>query len=137
MDNPLKLFKLIISALAGLVLLCSVAQANECISVDRIVTEFAKEDIHLRGSTRAATEKLAEAFNHNLAARGNPKIEISLFLFGSVKNAAGEYVAVVAIVGPDGCVVPGSVAVLTAEQWIKFATQAGVTAKDFIPFDGA
>lgn len=137
MDDPLKLFKLIISALVGLILLCSAAQANECISVDSIVTEFAKEDIHLRGSTRAATEKLAEAFNHNLEARGHPKIEISIFLFGSVKNAAGDIVAIVAVADQNGCIVPGSVAILTAEQWIKFANQAGVTSKDFIPFDGA
>lgn len=128
--------KTIIAAVLGLFLFCAVAKADDCISVDSFVTEFAKEGIHLRGSTAAATEKLAKVFNANREASGQPKADISLFLFGPVKNAVGDIVVVAAVVGKDGCIIQRSVGILTLRSFSAFMTKAGVGPKDLIPMDG-
>lgn len=129
--------KIILAAVFGIFLFCAVAKADDCISVDSFVTEFAKEGIHLRGTTAAATAKMAEVFNANREASGQPKAEISLFLFGPVTNAAGEVVIVAAVVGKDGCVIKRSVAILTLREFSIFASKSGISPKDLIPMDGA
>ena len=115
----------------------SPVRADECISVDSFVTEFAKEGIAFRGSTAAATEKLSKVFNENRATAGSPKVEVSLFLFGPVKNTAGDIVVVAAAVDKNGCVMPKTVGILTLREFSTFATRAGITPKDLIPMDGA
>lgn len=137
MDIQIITMKTILVAVLGLFLFCAVAKADECISVDSFVTEFAKEGIAFRGSTAAATEKLSKVFNENRATAGSPKVEVSLFLFGPVKNTAGDVVVVAAAVDKNGCVMPKTVGILTLREFSTFATRAGITPKDLIPMDGA
>lgn len=129
--------KTILAAVVSLFLICGVAKADECISVDSFVTEFAKEGIHFRGSTAAATERMAKVFNENREAIGQPKAEISLFLFGPVKNASGDVVVVAAVVGKDGCIIKKFVGILTLREFSIFTSKAGIGPKDLIPMDGA
>ncbi len=129
--------KVIIAAVFAVVLQFSVAKANECITVESFVSAFASEGIYLRGSTAAATKKMATVFNENREARGQPKAYISIFLLGYVTTTAGEPGVLVAIADDKGCIVQRSIAVLTFQVFFDFVTRAGVTAKDFIPLDGA
>lgn len=129
--------KLILAAVLSLFLYCTVAKADECIPVDRFASEFAKEGIYLRGSKAAATEKMAALFNANREARGQPKAEISIFLFGFVITEANGPVVIAAAADKNGCIISKTVVVMTARQWVDFTTRAGVTIDDFVPLDGA
>lgn len=120
-----------------MLLFCSVAKADECITVEKFAAEFSKEGIALRGSTSAATEKLAKLFNANREARGQPKAEISIFLFGLVTANNGNQGAVVAIADKMGCIVPRSVSVLSLRTWAEYLAIAGVSPKEFVALDGA
>lgn len=129
--------KVIIAAALAVVLQFSVVKADECITVESFVSAFASEGISLRGSTAAATEKMATVFNENREANGQPKTSISIFLLGYVATTTGEPGALVAIADKNGCIVQKSVTVLSLRSLFDFITKAGVTGKDFIPMDGA
>lgn len=129
--------KSILAAVLGLFLFCSVAKADECITVEKFATAMAEEGIALRGSTAAATKKLAILFNKNREARGQPAAKISIFLFGLVTANSGDQGALVAIADKSGCVVGRSITILSLRTWVEYTTLAGVSAKDFIPLDGA
>jgi hypothetical protein len=129
--------KVIISLLVAIFLQITVVKADECITLESFSSEFAKEGIVFRGSTSAATEKLAALFNKNREARGQPAAKISIFLSGLVATSDGSPGILVAVVGKDGCLIQRSVAVLTIRQWAEFLTIAGVSPKDFIQLDGA
>lgn len=129
--------KTILVAVLGLFLFCAVAKADECISVDSFVTEFAKEGISFHGSNAAATEKLARVFNENRAASGSPEVKVSIFLFGPMKNNAGEVVVVAAAADSAGCVMPKTVVILTLRQFSEFTSRAGISPKDLILMYGA
>lgn len=129
--------KSILAAVLGLFLFCSVAKADECIAVEKFATAMAKEGIVLRGSTAAATQKLAKLFNENREARGQPAAEISIFLFGLVTANSGDQGALVAIADKRGCVVGRSITILSLRTWAEYITLAGVSPKEFIPLDGA
>lgn len=129
--------KVIISLFVAIFLQITVVKADECITLESFSSEFAKEGIVFRGSTSAATEKLAALFNKNREARGQPAAEISIFLSGLVATSDGSPGILVAVVGKDGCLIQRSVAVLTIRQWAEFLTIAGVSPKDFIQLDGA
>lgn len=129
--------KSILAAVLGLFLFCSMAKADECITVEKFSHEFSKEGVALRGSTAAATKKLSVLFNANREARGQPKAEISIFLFGLVTANNGNQGAVVAIADKMGCIVPRSVSVLSLRTWAEYLAIAGVSPKEFVALDGA
>lgn len=129
--------KSIIAAVLGLFLFCSVAKADECVTVEKFAHEFSKEGIALRGSTAAATEKLAKLFNKNREARGQPAAEISIFIFGLVTANSGDQGALVAIADKKGCVVMRSVSMLSLRTWAEYIAIAGVSPNEFITLDGA
>lgn len=129
--------KIILSLLAAVFFQITVVKADECVTVESFVSAFASEGISLRGSTAAATEKMASVFNGNREANGQPKTSISIFLLGYVATNAGEPGALVAIADANGCIVQRSVTVLSLRTLFDFISKAGITGKDFIPFDGA
>lgn len=129
--------KVILSLLAAVFLQITVVKADECVTVESFVSAFASEGISLRGSTADATEKMATVFNENREANGQPKTSISVFLLGYVAKTSGEPGALVAIADGDGCIVQRSVTVISLRTLFDFISKAGVTGKDFIPFDGA
>lgn len=129
------LFKALAIAFVALMLQVSTVKANECVTVDRFAAGLSKEGIALRGSTAAATEKLAELFNQNRAARGQPAAEISIFLFGLVTAESGSQAVLAAIADKNGCVVPKSVTLLSFRQLAEFFKIAGVSINEIIPLD--
>jgi hypothetical protein len=80
---------------------------------------------------------MATVFTGNREANGQPTTSISIFLLGYVATNAGEPGALVAIADANGCIVQRSVTVLSLRTLFDFISKAGVTGKDFIPFDGA
>lgn len=131
------LLKALAIVFVALTLQVSTVKANECVTVDRFAAGLSKEGIALRGSTAAATEKLAKLFNQNRAARGQPEAQISIFLFGLVTANSGDQAILAAIADKNGCVVPKSVVILTLGQFTDFVTIAGVSISEIIPLDGA
>jgi hypothetical protein len=129
--------QVILSLLVAIFFQITVVKADECVTVESFVSAFASEGISLRGSTAAATEKMAKVFNENREANGQPKTSISIFLLGYVSRGDGEPGAVVAIADKNGCIIQRSVTVLGLRTFFDFITKAGVTGKDFIPIDGA
>lgn len=131
------LHKALIAVIVVFMLHVQQVKADECITVDKFSSAFASEGIKLRGSTAAATKKMAALFNENRAARGQPSVEISIFLFGLVTTRSGDTGALVAVFDKSGCVVPKAIAVLSLRVWSEFATLAGVGPTDFVPMEGA
>lgn len=130
------IIKTIIAATVGVALLCAPVKADVCITVDSFTEEFAKEGIRFRGSTAAATKRMAERFNANRATNGQPAAEISIFLFGPVMGTSGPAV-IAAAVGKDGCIITKTVIILTVEQFEEFMKSSVAEPKDLIPLDGA
>lgn len=131
------LLKTLAILLVAIVLQVSTVKANECVTVDRFAAVLSKEGVALRGSTAAATEKLAKLFNQNRAARGQPAAEVSIFLFGLVTANSGEQAILAAIADKKGCIVPQTVVLLSIRQFAEFLTVAGVAISEIIPLDGA
>jgi hypothetical protein len=129
--------KIILSLLVAIFFQITVVKADDCVTLDSFSSEFAKEGVVFRGSNSAATKKLAALFNKNREARGQPAVQISIFLSGFVATTDGEPGVLVAVVDKDGCLIQKSVAILTVRQWVDFLTIAGVEPKDFIQLDGA
>lgn len=129
--------KIIISLLVAIFIQVTVVKADECVTVDSYVSGLAKEGIALRGSTAAATKKLAKLFNQNRAARGQPAAEVSIFIFGLVTADNGNQAILAAVADKNGCVIPKTVTLLSLRQWAEFMTIAGVSISEIVPMDGA
>lgn len=131
------ILKSLVGFLAGLALLISVAEADECVPVDKFSSAFAQEGIHLLGSNAAATEKLAKVFNDNREHNGQPKAEISIFLLGLVMGDNGTPDVLAAAADKNGCIIQKTIIVMPIRYWVTFMQRAGVTIHDFVPLDGA
>lgn len=129
--------KALVAVIVAFMLHVQPVKADECITVDEFSSAFASEGVRLRGSTAAATEKMAALFNSNRAARGQPSVEVSIFLFGLVTTKSGDTGALVAVFDKSGCVVPKSIAILSLRVWSEFAMLSGVGPEDFVPLEGA
>lgn len=114
------------------------AQANECLTVEKLAEIIAPEGTALLGSLSHATPKLVEQFNKNRANAGNNnRIEASLLVVGYVKEADGSISVGVAFVGKDGCIIQETAGKIPPEKWILFLIAAGVKPEDFAPIRGA
>lgn len=131
------ILKSLVGFMAGLVLLISVAEADECVPVDKFSSAFAQEGIRLLGSRAAATEKMAKVFNDNREANGQPKTTVSIFLFGLVMGKDGTPQVLAAVADGNGCIIQKSIAIFPIRIFVDFMNKAGVTVHDFVPLEGA
>ena len=126
----------ILALTVGAALLCAPVKADECTTVDRFASDFAKEGVVFLGSTSSSTKRMAKVLNDNKEAAGQPTTEISLFLFGPVNGKNGPGV-IAATVDKAGCVNMDSVVILTLGQFIAFMKKSMSTSRDIIPLNGA
>jgi len=128
--------RFILALTVGAALLCAPVKADECTTVDRFASDFAKEGITFLGSTSSSTKRMAKVLNDNKEAAGQPATEISLFLFGPINSKDGPEV-IAATVDKAGCVNMDSVVILTLGQFISFMKRSMSTSQDIIPLNGA
>ena len=114
-----------------------VLQDTRCITTE---DEFIASAVRVnKAKVRVATDRarevvLAEINRHRVAAK-LWAFEADKLSVGLMQHEGRLYVGVVMFM--DGCVVPGSVKVIPAENWIAFIVGLGLSMDDFKPEQGA
>lgn len=114
-----------------------VLQGTRCITTE---DEFLASAVRVnKAKVRVATDRarevvLAEINRHRVAAK-LWAFEADKLSIGVIQHEGRLYVGVVMFM--DGCVVPGSVKVIPAENWVAFIVGLGLSMDDFKPEQGA
>lgn len=123
-------------AVAALTMWAAAAEAgHENTHICQIASEadFYASVAHRKPKVFLANDKarntILDAVNADRKAKGMFLIEADTFVIGHFIDSGMTYVGLVAF--KDRCVVPGTVAVMDARQWVSFMLVVGVTANDF------
>ena len=124
--------------LAALFLLSAVLPVQAGHSADHVCQISTEQEFYDTVSVRSATMMVATAkardmimdrVNESRKANGLFLIEVDKFVIGIFEEGQNVYVGTVGF--KDKCVVPGTVAVVPASQWVSFTVSIGVSSDDF------
>lgn len=124
--------------LAALFLLSAVLPVQAGHSADHVCQIATEQQFYDTVSAKNATimvannkarDMIMEKVNKNRKANGLFLIEVEKFVIGIFEEGSNVYVGTVGFT--EKCVVPGTVAVVPASQWVSFTVSIGVNSDDF------